>query len=72
MNEMVHRENVVNALTMKNKKGCKAILEMIIVKQTIIVVLIEFSLITETRIASNDVGEMTFRGRIDGHGQMRK
>ena len=54
------RAHIVNVLTVVNEKGDKSILEPLMVKQMVIVILIELLFIAVTRIALEDVHKEIF------------
>ena len=72
MNRMVLKEGVIDALTMVDEKGRKALSEPLISNQTVIIVLKDRTFITVARIAHEDVDEVTFCGQRNDHGEMKK
>ena len=72
MNCMVLKEDVVDALTMVDEKGQKALSEPLISHQTVIVILKDRTFITVARITHKDVDKVTFCRRQNDHGEMKK
>ena len=60
MNCMVRKEDVVDALTMVDEKGQKALLEPTIFKHMVVIFLNNRSFITATTIAHEHVDVVTF------------
>ena len=72
MNCMKFRANTINALTMVNEKEDRTIPEPLIVKQTIVVILIELLFVAVTRVTLEDVHKTSFSWQRGNHGEMKK